>query len=85
MVLGQCILLYLELYLIYYKSLYGCRQVAEPPKIMCVVSFYFGSVFALFYHPNNLKWTEIHRTAKFDAIPLLSPKLFLHHMQKFPH
>jgi hypothetical protein len=29
----------LQLYLIYYKSGCGRRQIAEPPKIMCVVSF----------------------------------------------
>jgi hypothetical protein len=50
-VFGQCILLYLQLYFIYYRSGCGRRQVAEPPKIMCVVSFYFGSIIALFYHP----------------------------------
>jgi hypothetical protein len=38
-VFGQCILLYLQLYFIYYKSGCGRRQIAEPPKIMCVVSF----------------------------------------------
>ena len=70
MVLGQCILLYLQLYLIYYKSLCERRQVVEPPKIMSVVSFYFGSILILFYHPNSLQWTEIHDTAKFDAVPL---------------
>ena len=39
MVFGQSILLYLQLYFIYYKS--GCerRQISEPSKIMCVVSF----------------------------------------------
>ena len=52
-------------------------QVAEPPKIMCVVSFYFGSILALFYHPNSLQWTEIYDAAKFDAVRLLSQKLFL--------
>ena len=41
MVLDQCILLYFQLYLIYYKSLYERRQVAESLKIMCVASFYF--------------------------------------------
>ena len=45
-VFGQCILLYLQLYLIYYRSGCGRRQVVEPPKIMCVIS-----VLALFYHP----------------------------------
>jgi hypothetical protein len=44
-VFGQCILLYLQLYLIYYRSGCGCRQVVEPPKIMCVIS-----VLALFDH-----------------------------------
>jgi hypothetical protein len=34
-VFGLCILLYLQLYLIYYGSRCGRRQVAEPPKIMC--------------------------------------------------
>ena len=50
-VFGQYILLYLQLYLIYYRFGCGRRQVAEPSKIMCVVSFYFRSVLALFYHP----------------------------------
>ena len=45
-VFGQCILIYLQLYLIYYRFGCGRRQVAEPPKIMLVIS-----VLALFYHP----------------------------------
>ena len=54
----------LLLYLIYYKSLCGCRQVAEPPKITWVVSFGFGSILALFYHPNSLQWTKFHEVTK---------------------
>ena len=38
-VFGHCMLLYLQQYFIYYKSGCGRRQIAEPPKIMCVVSF----------------------------------------------
>ena len=45
-VFGQYILLYLQLYLIYYRSGCKCRQVAELLKIMCVIS-----ILALFYHP----------------------------------
>jgi hypothetical protein len=41
----------LQISMWYYKSLCGRRQVTEPPKIMRVISFYFGSVLALFYHP----------------------------------
>ena len=59
--LGQRISLYLYLYQIYYKSLYGCRQVAEPSKIIGVVFVCFESILALFYHPNSLQWTEIPR------------------------
>ena len=67
MLLGQSIF---TVFVIYYKSLRGRRQVAKPPKIMCVIPFYFGSVLALFYRPNNLQWTDIHDVAKFDAVPL---------------
>ena len=42
---------------------------------LCVVSFYFGLVLALFYHPNSLQWTEIHRIVMFVAVPLLSEKI----------
>ena len=31
---------------------------------MWVVSFGFGSILALFYHPNCLQWTEIHEVTK---------------------
>ena len=65
---GQCILLYLQLYLIYYRSRCGRRQIAEPPKIMC---FVFYSILS----SNNLQWTEIYRAVMFDAIPLLSEKI----------
>jgi hypothetical protein len=44
---------------------------------MYVVSFCFESILALFYHPNSLQWIEIHAAAKFDAVRLLSQKLFL--------
>jgi hypothetical protein len=43
------------------KMGYDSRQVAEPPKIMWIVSFGFGLILALFYHPNSFQWTEIHR------------------------
>ena len=51
-------LLYLQQYLIYYRS--GCerRQITEPPKIMCSVSC---SILSF----NSLQWTEIHDVAKF--------------------
>ena len=65
---GQYILLYLQLYLIYYG--FGCerRQIAEPPKIMC---FIFCSILS----SNSLQWIEIHRAVRFDAVPLLSQKI----------
>ena len=31
---------------------------------MCYV-FLFGSIFALFYYPNSLQWTDIHRSQDF--------------------
>ena len=57
-VFGHCMLLYLQQYLIYYRS--GCRrrQIAKPPKIMCSVSCSILS-------SNSLQWTEIHDVAKF--------------------
>ena len=41
---------------------------------MYVISFYFGLVLALFYHPNNHQWTEIHCALMFVVVPLLSEK-----------
>ncbi len=35
-------------YTIYYQSLCGRRQVAEPPKIMCVMSFYLDQFLLSF-------------------------------------
>jgi hypothetical protein len=63
MVFGKYILLCLQLYLIYYGSGCGHRQIAEPPKIIC---FVFCSILST----NSLQWTEIHRTVRFDAVPL---------------
>ena len=65
---GQYILLCLQLYLIYYISECGHRQIAEPLKIMC---FVFYSILS----SNSLQWIEIHRAVRFDAIPLLSEKI----------
>jgi hypothetical protein len=61
---GQCILLGLQLNLIYYGSGCGRRQIAEPPKIMFVIY----SCFILSSY--NLQRTEIHRAVRFDAVPL---------------
>jgi hypothetical protein len=67
-VFGQYILLYLQLYLIYYGSGCGRRQIAEPPKIMCFI-------FCFILSSNSFQWTEIHRAVRFDAVPLLSQKI----------
>jgi hypothetical protein len=63
MLFGHCMLLYLQQYLIYYKSGCGRRQIAEPPKIMCSVSCSILS-------SNSLQWTENLRAVRFDAVPL---------------
>jgi hypothetical protein len=60
--------LYLLLYQLYYKSLCGRRQVAEPPKNICIVSVCFGSILALFYHPISLQWTENHHSQGLFAV-----------------
>ena len=65
---GQCILLYLQLYLIYYGSGCGRRQIVELSKIMF---FVFCSILS----SNSLQWNEIHRAVRFDAVPLLSQKI----------
>uniref|UniRef100_A0A2N9HAW0 Uncharacterized protein n=1 Tax=Fagus sylvatica TaxID=28930 RepID=A0A2N9HAW0_FAGSY len=36
------------------------RQVAEPPKIIGVISVCSESTIVLFYHPISLQWTENH-------------------------
>jgi hypothetical protein len=52
----------------YYESGCGRRQIAEPPKIMCIV---FYSIFS----SNSIQWTEIQHDVRFDAVPILSEKI----------
>jgi hypothetical protein len=68
-VFGQCILLFLQLNLIYYRSGCGRRQIAEPPKIMFVICFCF------ILSSYSLQRTENLRAVRFDAVPLLPEKI----------
>ena len=66
---GQCILLCLQLYLIYYRSECERRQIAEPPNIMFVIC----SCFILSSY--NFQWIENLRAVRFDAVPILPEKI----------
>ena len=78
MVLGQRILLYLYLYQLYYKSLCGRRQVAEPPKICVLYLFVLNQFLLCFIIQSVSNGLRIIMAKVLFAVLLLSHFMFLH-------